>query len=253
MHRAFSKLKRKETLEKWKQNVKYGGNKFDKMTVINSETYERFKDARENHEQVTTRISQQWAMAVAFPLLNENFSFIASLSWARNFKRKYMIRQRKVTKFISRNDVASLEDTVAAAENFQKQTRVLMPKFLLRFVINTDQSGCQYEIVYNRSLNFKGAKTVLVQKKNLNKMTHSYTVQYSVTAAGTLLPTVFLCMQETGHNFGPRVAKTVEQLTEEYGNVYVTCSKSGKLTKNFFVNTCKTFSNPMLVKMNFCC
>jgi hypothetical protein len=35
--------------------------------------------------------------------------------------------------------------------------------------------------------------------------------------------------------FGPQVSKTVENLTEDYGNIVVTCSKSGKLTKKLFV------------------
>jgi hypothetical protein len=60
------------------------------------------------------------------------------------------------------------------------------------FVISTDQSGCQYQIVFNRSLDYQGAKTVLVKKQNLAKTTHSYTAQYTLTASGKLLPFVFL-------------------------------------------------------------
>lgn len=39
-------------------------------------------------------------------------------------------------------------------------------------------------------------------------------------------------MQEAGGVFGPRVQIKVNDLVERYGNVYVTASKSGKLTKN---------------------
>jgi hypothetical protein len=191
-------------------------------------------------------------MSIAFPYISENFSFIASASWARKFKRKHRIRQRKITKFVSRNDVATLEETVAAAERFQQQTRVLMEIYSHDFVINTDQSGCQYQMVFNRSLDYQGAKTVLVIKQNLAKTTHSYTVHYTLTASGKLLSFVFLCMQETGNTFGPRVSKTVESLTEVYGNVVVTCSKSGKIDQRAVCKVSKKrFSNHTLETMSF--
>jgi hypothetical protein len=41
-------------------------------------------------------------------------------------------------------------------------------------------------------------------------------------------------MQEPTGTFGPRVASTVDDLSKSYGNVIVTASKSGKLTKNHF-------------------
>jgi len=89
-------------------------------------------------------------------------------------------------------------------------------------------------MVYNRSLDLQGSKTVLVQKQNLAKTTHTYTVQYSLAASGKLLPTVFICMAEPGNKFGPWVSQTVEKLMNEYGNVIGTCSKSGKMTKELF-------------------
>jgi len=41
---GFAKLTRKDVLS--------GGTRHDKLTVINSETFERFKDARNNKEQI---------------------------------------------------------------------------------------------------------------------------------------------------------------------------------------------------------
>jgi hypothetical protein len=41
---GFAKLTRKDVLS--------GGTRHDKLTMINSETFERFKDARNNKEQV---------------------------------------------------------------------------------------------------------------------------------------------------------------------------------------------------------
>jgi hypothetical protein len=173
-------------------------------------------------------------MSITFPFLSEQFNVIASATWVKELKKWHKIRQWKITKFFSKNDITTLKETVAAAENFQLQTRLLINNFPPKFVINTHQSGCQYQMVYNRSLDFEGSKTVLVQKQNLAKTTHTYTIQYSLAASSKLFPTVFICMAESGNKFGPRVSQTVEKLMDEYGNVIVICSKSRKMTKELF-------------------
>lgn len=127
-----------------------------------------------------------------------------------------------------------MEEVLKAAEKFQTQTRALISKFQLDFVINTDQTGCQYESIYNRTLKHQGVKTVFVKKKSLNKITHSYTAQYSLTASGKIIPFVFLCMQEPLGKFGPIVQKQIDNMIDECKNVVVTCSKSGKLTTNLY-------------------
>lgn len=177
---------------------------------------------------------------------------MASLTWAHRFKVKHNIRQRKVTKFISKTDAATLEESLQAPTTFQEQTCALITKYPNKdFVINTDQTGCEYQTTFNRSLDYKGVKTVLVKKQNLAKLTHCYTAQYSLTASGKLLPKVFLCMQEPGDTLGPRVIKTVELLTEEYKNIVVTCSKSGKLTKEIYKHFLHTTIKPYVTNNNF--
>ena len=91
--------------------------------------------------------------------------------------------------------------------------------------INTDQTGCQYQSSINRALAIKGSKSVFVKTQSLNKLTHSYTAQYSITKSGDILPHVFICLQETGNKFGPRVQKQVNQFVKAYQNMIVTCSK----------------------------
>lgn len=200
---------------------------------------------------MTTRTLQQWAMAAAFPFLSENFRFEASSTWVKVFKRKHRIKQRKITKYVSKRDCATLEETIEAAEKFRKQTSILIRNFDLDLVINTDQTDCQYQTSYNRSLDFQGIKTVLVQKQNLNKITHSYTVQYSVTASGKLLPRVFLCLQEPTNKFGSVVSKIVKKLETEFKNVIVTCSKSGKLTKDLYKQFLETILVPYVKNEKF--
>ncbi|XP_070171198.1 uncharacterized protein [Polyergus mexicanus] len=246
-----SRLKRKDHLQRWKENVQKGGTRIDKLRTIDSETFDRFTEARHCLEQVTTRTLQQWAMAAAFSFLSDNFRFEASLTWAKVFKRKHKIRQRKITKYVSKRDIVTLEKTVKAAEKFQKQTRFLIPSFDLDLVINTDQTGCQNQTIYNRSLDFQGAKTVFVKKQSSNKITHSYTAQYSITASGKLLPRVFLRLQEPTNKFGPIVTKTVKKLEAELKNVVVTCSKSGKLTKDLYKQFLETIVVPYVTNNKF--
>ncbi|KAG5342857.1 TRY5 protein, partial [Acromyrmex heyeri] len=128
-----------------------------------------------------------------------------------------------------------------AAEKFQIQTKAIMSDFNLDFVINTDQTGCNYQIPYNRSLAAQDTKIVLVQKKNLHNIkTNSYTAQYSLTASGKLQPIVFLCMQKSSGKFGS-IVKKIDKLMNELKNVYITCLKSGKLSKIMYkeyLNNC---------------
>ena len=69
----------------------------------------------------------------------------------------------------------------------------------------------------------------------MSKVTHSYSPQDAITASGKLLPKVFLCMQEPGGNFGPRVCETVKKLESEFLNVSVEISKSVKLTSGLYI------------------
>ncbi|XP_014473194.1 PREDICTED: uncharacterized protein LOC106743652 [Dinoponera quadriceps] len=91
--RGCSRLRDKKELARWKNDIKRGGTVVDKWKHIETETYERFKEAKEHLEQVSTRTLQQWAMAAAFPFLCKDFTFSASKTWITRFKQKYCIRE----------------------------------------------------------------------------------------------------------------------------------------------------------------
>lgn len=137
--KGCSRLKRKEYLSRWEEDVKKGGNTFDKYAIIDSWTYDRFLEARENCQQVTTRNLQQWALSAATQF--RDFEFKASDRWVGDFKKKHKIRQRKITKYVSKKETASIEETLASADTFRVQTLKLIPNFEKDFVINTDQTG----------------------------------------------------------------------------------------------------------------
>lgn len=126
-------------LYRWKADIKHGGTTIDKYAVIDSWTYNRFKEAREDHQQMTTRNLQEWALNDASQF--HDFTFKASRTWIIYFKKRHRIRQRKITKYVTARETVTLEETLAAADIFSKQTLVLIPNFTKNFIINTDQTG----------------------------------------------------------------------------------------------------------------
>ncbi len=94
-------------------------------------------------------------------------------------------------------------------------------------VYNTDQSGFTREIHSGRTLKFKGTKHVEGVVQSISATTHSYTIQPTISKSGKLLSPLFIVLQEPTGSFGSRVQQTLFSAP----NIYVTASKSGKLTK----------------------
>lgn len=232
-------LKNKTDLKKWQQQIEQGGGKKEKYFMINKWTYDRFVEARDLMRPVSTRILQQWATQAATQFQGPHFKFTASPTWVTKFKTTHSIRQRKVTRYLKSTKALDLPTIWKEAEKFQKRVANIIKSFSPDFVINTDQTGCEYRVDVRRTLATKGQKMVDVFLGDFNKVTHSYTAQYALTASGKLLPKVFLCMQEPKGVFGPRVSANVEELCNNYGNIFVTASKSGKLTKEHFTSFVK--------------
>lgn len=72
----------------------------------------------------------------------------------------------------------SPEALMESAKLFQQQvSKVQIPNYDPDFVINTDQTGCEYRVGIDRTLSHMGDKTVNVYLGDLNKVTHSYTAR----------------------------------------------------------------------------
>ena len=128
----------------------------------------------------------------------------------------------------------SLEYVVASATAFQNECRLTIQHYEKDYVLNTDQMGCEYRVDVYRTMEHIDTTRVDAFIGDMNKVTHGYTVQYTVTASGKLLPKLFICLQEKSGEFGSRVSKEVGTLSNEFGNIFVICSKFGKLSSNLF-------------------
>lgn len=62
------------------------------------------------------------------------------------------------------------------------------------FIINTDQTECKYRTNICRTYTHKGETLVELFIGDLDKITHSYTAQYSLPKSGKLLEKVFVCL-----------------------------------------------------------
>jgi hypothetical protein len=177
-----SALKNKKHLSRWREEIRKGGNKWEKFEAINKWVLDRFHEARNQKRPVITRMLKSWASQAALQFEGLNFS--ASKSWADRFKLFNNIRQRKVTRYIKSKNAMYIATILQEAHKFQKRVAKQIVYFDQNYVINTDQTGCEYRCDVTRVLSTKGEKTTEVFLGDFNKVTHSYTAQYAVTASG---------------------------------------------------------------------
>ena len=81
-----------------------------------------------------------------------------------------------------------------------------------------------------RTLSSTEEKETLGNIQSMNAMTHSYTLQVLISNAGKLASKLLLCLQEANAKFGPWIDEELARSTPS--NVYVTCSRSGKMDKS---------------------
>ena len=158
----------------------------------------RFKEAVGNHHSIHDRDLRKWALQKAQEI--ECHPFKASKYWLHTFKTKYRIVSRKITKFVTKTNVASQEDIENAAIAFQIENASAVREIGLSNCYNADQSGFQLEMHGGRSLEFQGVKKVEVLAQSKNALSHSYTVFPMMSAAGKLVGPLYLVLQEPSGN-----------------------------------------------------
>lgn len=167
------------------------------------------------------------------------------------FLREYRISNRRVVRYISKKEAISPGAVIQSAEQFQTLIQAISPDYKPDFVINTDQTSCEYRVNVSRTYTHTGEKLVELYIGDLNKVSHSYTAQYSLTKSGKLLNKVFVCLQEYADTFGVRVQKDIDELLKLCKNVVVVCSKSGKLTTLLYEQYLQSIVKPYVGNNSF--
>lgn len=189
--------------------------------LIYSHVYQKFLQAREQGYPVHDEDLRIWALEYSNVMQFSDFK--ASSKWIKNFKRKFNIVSRKVTRFVGRKSTQDTTERAAAIASFRAEICQIAsdcPEGLY----NTDQSGFQKEMHSGRSLEKRGAKKVEAVAQSKSCMTHSYTIQPVISADGRLFSPMLIVLQEPQGVLGPRVTKTMFKAR----NLHVEASKSGK-------------------------
>lgn len=146
----MSKIPSKRALLKWATQVDNGKSRGKaSMMKLAEMTMDRFNIARQSLRPVHYTDLRYWAIQSARSLGIDNFK--ASNSWLVNFRRGNRIRQRRVARFISSKELASEDHIQASALLFKTQLAAQVPIFDAKYVINTDQTGCEFRIMRNKT------------------------------------------------------------------------------------------------------
>lgn len=190
--------------------------------MIAKYTMDQFIIARSAGKPVHDRTLRTWAISKAREM--DLINFKASEKWLKNFKQKYGISSRKITKITTVNRQRDQEEIIDRSLEFIFEfNEQILPIYLPNQILNTDQSGFRYVHFGNRTLSKIGEKDTTLVVNDLDSTTHSYTIQPIITMAGKVLSPVLINFKEvTGNEFGLRVAKTIPNLP----NLYVTCSRA---------------------------
>jgi len=202
----------------------------EKLIQLQQRVKARWDNALQKREIVHDYDIRRWGIHEA-KLLGIS-SFKASNFWLHSFKKKHRIVSRKITKFATDLQVENPEVLARRAHAFNTEVKEEAKTVQLDQIFNSDQSGFNYLLKSSRMHAVKGEKIVMAHTQSVSKQTHSYTVQPTISMAGKLVGKIYICFQEKDGVFGPRVQSSVDEMMEKCKNVYVSCSKSGKLTKD---------------------
>ncbi|XP_067208384.1 uncharacterized protein [Linepithema humile] len=226
--RRFRKVYSLRQLRRWEIQVNQGGSRFEKLKQISEYTLNNFHTALENRIIDHDVDLARWAIRA-----QENLNvpgFTASSRWIRKFKIIHNIVSRKITKFIKKTSIMSNVDFEEKCNTFIENVKYQIIEYGVENIYNSDQSGFQLELHAGHTLAYKGTKKIESAVQSVSATTHSYTIQPTVSADGRLLSPLFIVLKEVSGTFGPKVQETMFKAP----NIFVTASKSGKLTAHYF-------------------
>ncbi|MDI9313009.1 MAG: hypothetical protein QM535_22555 [Limnohabitans sp.] len=216
------------------KSVDNSGNQNQKWREVSLFVSKRFDESIAQKLIVHDCDLKTWGIEKARDLQIPNFSI--SKGWLHNFKVRHRIVSRKVNKFISFREHDMEDDLKVKAEQFVASVKAKIPLYNESAVFNTDQSGFNLEMHSGRTLATKGVKNVERCVQQVNATTHSYTIQPVISADGILLSPMLVVLKEPSGKLSDRLKSSLFNAS----NIYVECSKSGKMgkehLKSFFEN-----------------
>ena len=202
----FRFVSRLGTLYEWEKEIEKSGSHRHKLTEIEAFVFQKFQDCRKRYSIVHDSDLRRWACIKASEL---KMKFSASKTWLMNFKRRYQIVSRKITKVLSVFHMHQMNDVVNASKAFLNDFYIFFKdsKFNDNQIFNMDQSGFYKEIHSGRTLAVSGSKEVERVAQSLHATTYSYAIMPTISKNGKLLSPLFIAYPEQKIHFGVNVKK----------------------------------------------
>lgn len=239
VNQKFKKVKSIRQLRRWANQINKGGTYKEKLARISEYTLKNMQAAVDAGFIVHDIDLQKWALQAKKEIGHEDIRFKASRDWLWKFKKSHRIVSRKINKFVTRKTIEDEQVLRINAENFVNEIKPYIQKYGVENIYNSDQSGFQLEIHSGRTLTIEGTKQVECVVQSVSSTTHSYTIQPTINADGKLLSPLFIVLKEGKGEFGPIVEKNLFRPE----NVFLTASKSGKITSGMNKNDSQKILN----------
>ncbi len=150
------------------------GIDFHKYELIKDFVWKKFQLARSKYLPVKDENLKRWSLPKSKEIKLENFT--ASQSWIRRFKISRNMSSRKITKVISSKSAIDNEKITEQGRAFVKHASKKLVNFDRSIIVNSNQSGFNYELYSNRTLNFLAEKGMIFSVNSLNAISHSCTI-----------------------------------------------------------------------------
>lgn len=202
-----------------------GGGRVDKIKEVNKHVADQFAIVRMRRGRIHDSDLRMWAMEKSREMQFDEFK--ASDTWLYKWKKNNRVVSRKITKVYTHKQVRDIPEVIKTARDFVNTFKNKYKDVDAFSIRNTDQSGFNLELLPGRTLEVKGSLSVEATVQSANSLTHSYTIMPLIAASGDLIGPLFIILQEKDGVFGDRVQNTMFK----HNDLYVVCSKSGKITK----------------------
>ncbi|XP_071042558.1 uncharacterized protein [Parasteatoda tepidariorum] len=241
--KSWHLLIQKPIMTNWEAQIENNGTRFEKLLKISTSVLDKFKSALDSSIVIHDVNIKKWALKARDEEHLSPHLFTASSNWLHNFKKSHRTVSRKINKFVTLKQLDSKYDLLIQSDEFVQKVKSEIDSRSEDSLYNYDQSGFNLQIHAGRTLAFKGVRTIQSIAQSLNSMTHSYTIQPTISASGKLQSPLFIVLQEKDGKFGPIVKKNFYQAE----NIAALASTSGKLSSYLSM---KWFENVFLAEAN---